>query len=208
MSLEWNKIFAAILVAGILAQLSGFISNKIFHKEPLAEDAFKVEVADAGNAAAVATAPKGPEPILALLADADVTRGEKLSKACAACHSFNEGGPNKIGPNLWNVVGAEYAHLDDFAYSDALQSKEGVWDYAALNHFLWKPKDYIPGTKMNYIGMKKPEDRASIIAWLRTLSSSPAALPSAEEIAASQPPAEEEVSVEENSDINEQGMAP
>lgn len=190
MSLEWNKIFAAVLVAGITAQVAGFASDKIFHKEALEENAYEIEVAEMPGASMEATGPTGPEPILALLADADVTKGEKLSKACAACHSFDQGGPNKVGPNLYGIVNSHYAHLDNFAYSDAIKAAGeagATWTYQNLNAFLWKPKEHIPGTKMNYIGMKKASDRAAIIAWLRTVSNSPAALPDASAIAAEAP---------------------
>jgi len=173
---ELNKIFAAILVAGIVAMLASFVSRLLVHPEIPEKDAVFV----AGGvpvSSGEPQKPQGPEPILHLIASADITRGEKLSRACAACHSFDKGGVNKIGPNLWNVVGAKKGHLDSFSYSEALLSMGGSWDYEALNHFMWKPKAYIPGTKMNYIGLRKPEDRAAMIAWLRTLADSPIALP-------------------------------
>jgi cytochrome c len=123
---------------------------------------------------------------MALLASADVARGQKLSKACAACHSFDNGGANGVGPNLYNIVGAAKQAKAGFAYSGVLNAN-GVnnWSYDSLNKFLWKPKKYAKGTKMSYAGMKKPEDRAAIIAWLNTLGSNKPA-PSAAEIAAEQ----------------------
>lgn len=193
--LEFNKIFAALLIAGIVASLSGFIAKKLVQPEELEENAFKIEIAEAGGTGA---APKVqlPDPILDLIAEADVARGQKLSKTCAACHVFDKGGPNGVGPNLWNTVGKTKQHAANFSYSGALAANGGpVWTYAELNHFLWKPKKYAPGTKMNFIGVKKPEDRAALIAWLRTLADSPAPLPSQAEIDAEQvalaPPAEE-----------------
>jgi cytochrome c len=138
----------------------------------------------AARAGAAGPAPMA-EPVLQLIAAADVARGEKLSKACAACHSFNPGGANGVGPNLNGVVGGPKNHAAGFAYSGMLQSQGGnTWTYAELNKFLWKPKAYAPGTKMNFIGIKKPEDRAAVIAWLRTQAGSPKGLPSAGEIAA------------------------
>ncbi|MCK6418298.1 MAG: cytochrome c family protein [Alphaproteobacteria bacterium] len=177
-SFEWNKIFAAVLVAGITAMLSGFIAEKMTEAHELETDAVQIAAAEMGgekdaNAAAAAEA----EPITALLAAADIAKGEKLSKACAACHSFKEGEPNKVGPNLWNIVNAKQAHIAGFAYSEGLKNKGGTWTYEELNKFFWKPKAYIPDTKMTYVGIKKPEDRAALIAWLRTLSSNPAPLP-------------------------------
>ncbi len=183
MSFKLNKIFAAILVAGIVAKLSGFISEQIFHVDPLSENVYKVQIAEAATPGAPVVE-KTAEPILALLAQTDVAKGKKLAKACAACHDFTKGGPNKIGPNLWNIVNAPKGNVDGFAYSDALKAKGGTWTYADLNHFLWKPKKFIAGTKMNYIGLKKPEKRAQLIAWLRTLSDDPAILPTEAEILA------------------------
>lgn len=192
-SFEMNKIFAAILVAGIIAMLSGFIAKKLVHPDFPAQDAVAI---DGGEIESAGTgAPAMPEPILHLIAAADIAQGEKLSRACAACHSFDQGGVQKIGPNLWNIIGADKAQIEGFAYSAALENMPGQWGYTELNKFLWKPKDYVPGTKMNYIGLRKPEDRASIIAWLRSLSSSPAPLPGDAAIAAEQaelaPPAPE-----------------
>lgn len=180
-SFEMNKIFAAILVAGIVAMLGDFIAEKIIHPENLEEDAVFVE----GAAVEIGAPVKQtlPEPIMHLLASAEVARGEKLSRACAACHSFDKGGPQKVGPNLWNIVGEPIAAKSGFAYSDALMLKESSWTYLDLNKFLWKPKEYAPGTKMNYIGLKKSEDRAAMIAWLRTLADSKAPLPTEAEIA-------------------------
>jgi len=198
--MEFNKIFAAILVAGTVASFSGFVANEVFIVEPPAEDSYIVEVTEEvpeGGAAVVAK----PEPVLALLAAADVARGEALSKACAACHSFDKGGPNRVGPNLWNIVNNKHAHMDGFAYSDAMKAlHDKPWTYSELNGFLWNPKKHLPGTKMVYAGLKKPEDRAALIAWLRTLSDTPAPLPTQAEIdaeiAALAPPAAEPAAAE------------
>ena len=183
MNLEFNKIFAALLVAGITAGSASFVARKVIHPHDLEQDAVPIEGVEVA-AGAVDSGPKGPEPVLHLIAMADVARGEKLSKACAACHSFDKGGPNRVGPNLWNTMGASKAHIPSFAYSDAMANFPGEWGYAEMNKFMYKPKDYIPGTKMNYIGLKKPEDRAAMIAWLRTLADSPIPLPTEAQIAA------------------------
>lgn len=181
--MEFNKIFAAILVAGIIASLSGFISHKLVHPHDLHENAYKIEgvVEGAGGGAAVVAK---AEPVLALLANADIAKGEQSAKVCATCHSFAKGGANAIGPGLWGVVNHDKGAHAGFAYSDGLKNMDGVWSYANLNKFLWKPKAYVEGTKMNFVGLKKPEDRANVIAYLRTLSDAPAALPSAAQIEA------------------------
>lgn len=166
--LENNKIFAAILVACIVAMLSGFIANKFIHEDGLEKDAYPIEVAEApvgGGPVVEAVA----DPIGDLMANADIAQGMKLAKACAACHSFDKGGPNKIGPNLFGVYNASKGKHAEFAYSEALLTKGGKWNVENLNSFLWKPKKYIKGTKMNYIGMKKPEDRAAMVKYLQSL---------------------------------------
>ena len=181
MDLEKNKIFAAVLVAGIAAYSFGFASDIIFHEEEMEERAYFIDVPEDLASGAVVSAPSGPEPIAAFLAEADPAKGEKLSRACAACHTFNEGGADGVGPNLWSIVNKNVAS-SGFAYSEAMASKGGSRTFDELNHFLYKPKDYIEGTKMNYIGIKKPENRADVIAYLNTLSATPAPLPEVTEV--------------------------
>jgi len=180
--MEFNKIFAAILVAGIIAMFAGFVAEQLSSPHHLEKDAYPIEgVEVAGSGPKVE---KLAEPILAMLATADVARGQKLSKACAACHSFNSGGGNGVGPNLYNIVGAAKQAKSGYAYSGVLNANGGnAWTYAELNKFLWKPKKYAPGTKMNYVGIKKPTDRAAMIAWLNTLGSNKP-MPNATAIAA------------------------
>ncbi|MFK7839414.1 MAG: cytochrome c family protein [Bdellovibrionales bacterium] len=179
-SFEFNKLFAAILVAGLTAMLSGFVADKLVHPEKLKKDAVAIDggAVDTGGP----KVEKKAEPILHLIATADVARGEKLSKACAACHSFDNGGPNKVGPNLWKAMGENIGGKAGFGYSTAMSEFGGKWGYVEMNQFLWKPKKYMPGTKMNYNGIKKPEDRAAMIAWLRTLGSASKPLPSQADI--------------------------
>ena len=185
MSNEFNKIIMGVLIAGITAMLAGFIAKNAVHPESLINEAVAIDgAADEGDHGAETKADEGPEPILALLAGADIEKGAKVSKACAACHSFDKGGAAKTGPNLWGILGRDVASAEGFKYSKGLEAIEGSWDYDKLNAFLTKPKKFVKDTKMNYAGLKKPEQRAQIIAWLRTLSDSPVPLPSAEEAAA------------------------
>ena len=166
---DFNMIFGALLCAGIIAMLAGFVSRSLVHPERLEADAVTVAAAEAGGgggAAKVAMA----EPILGLVAAADVERGKAVVKACAACHTFESGGPNGLGPNLYEIVGRKKQSHAGFDYSGTLAEQGGdVWTYHELNKFLWKPKGYDPKTKMNFIGVKKPEDRAAVLAYLRTL---------------------------------------
>lgn len=179
---ELNKIFAAILCAGITLMLADFITTQVFHGHELEKDAVEIEGGEVAGAAIVKQ--ENPEPIMHLIATADVAMGEKLSKACAACHSFDQGGVNKVGPNLYNIVGAAKGKKSGFDYSTALLQHGGAWSYNELNKFLWKPKKHIDGTKMNYIGIKDQEKRAAMVAWLRTLGSEGYALPTDAQIAA------------------------
>lgn len=184
--MDFNKIFAALLVAGIIAMLGGFVSKQLVHGNKLEKDAYTIEAME-GSAGGGAAGPSGPEPILALLAAADVAKGEKVAKACASCHTFTKGAPSGIGPNLWGVVGGPKDHMPGYAYSGALLKNGGTaWTYEEMNKFLWKPKAYAPDTKMSFVGVKKAEDRAALIAWLRTQADSPKALPSDAEIAKEQ----------------------
>lgn len=201
--MEFNKIFAAVLVAGIVAMLAGFVSKQLVHEDELKENAYAIEVADSSSSNVKVE--KKAEPILGLLAEADIARGQKISKACAACHNFEKGGPNGVGPHLWGVVERTKQSASGFSYSGALNSNgTNVWTYEELNKFLWKPKKYAPGTKMNFAGVKKPEDRASLIAWLRTLNDSPKPFPNnarieAEKAALLPPNTEETISDSEGS---------
>ena len=182
--LRLNKVFAGFLFAALLLMAGVKIADVMVPHQELAENAYVIEVAETTDIAAAAPVDTGPEPILALLAGADLGAGEKLSKKCSACHVFDAGGQNKVGPALWNVVNRPLGASEGYAYSDALAGFGGAWDYAALNAFLAKPKGYISGTKMNFAGLKKPQDRANLIAWMRAKADSPAALPNADDIAA------------------------
>lgn len=195
MSLELNKISAAILVAGLIGMVSGKVASGIYlppshHGEEGPKRGFQVEVAEESSEGGAA-APAGPASIIPLLATADIAVGQAVTKKCVACHDFTKGGPNKVGPNLWGIVGANVAHLGDFNYSDAMKTHGGKWDYENLSHFLYNPKAHVPGTKMAFAGVKKDDERAALVAYLRTLSDSPAPLPSAAEVEAAKPKTEE-----------------
>ncbi len=167
-NMKFNMIFAALLCAGLIAMFSGFIAKSLSHPTRLAEDAVKVEAAEStgGGAPKVAL----PEPILGLIAAADAERGKAVAKACAACHTFDQGGANGVGPNLYDLIGRKKESHAGFAYSGTLAKQGGdTWTYLELNKFIWKPKAYDPGTKMAFIGIKKPEDRTALMAYLKTL---------------------------------------
>lgn len=176
MNMESNKIAASVLLAGVIAMTAGLVANILIHPHKLTESVYKVEgVAQPQTAAA--PAPVELPPVSPLLAAADVKAGEAQSKKCAACHTFTQGGPNRVGPNLWNIVGAKRGHAEGFAYSNVIKEKPGPWNYEELSAFIASPRAYAPGTKMAFAGLPKIEDRAALIAYLRTLSDSPKPLP-------------------------------
>lgn len=183
MSLELNKMAAAVLTAGVVAMSAGFVAKQLVHPTTLAENAYPIQIADAPAAGPAAPEAPSLEPVLPLLADADVAAGEAAFRACASCHTYEQGGPNRVGPNLWNIVGNNHAHIEGFNYSGAMQERhDEPWSYEALNAFLANPRQALPGTRMAYNGMRSVQDRANLIAWLRTLSDDPQPLPSEAEI--------------------------
>jgi cytochrome c len=177
-SLETNKVLAAILTAGILASGSGVISRILYHPTVPEENSYVIEVPQTETGAGEAAEPEAV-PLPALLAQANPEKGASEAKKCAACHSEEKGGTIKIGPPLWGVIGRDIASVEGFEYSDALPSKEGQWTYENLFEFIRSPKDWAPGTKMAFAGIKSPEDRADLLVFLRTLADEPVPLPEA-----------------------------
>lgn len=173
-----NKVAGAVLCAGLLAMTSGFITEQVYHPKMPDKPGFAIAAGAAGSAPTqTAAAPSGPAAVGPMLAAASVENGKKVAKKCASCHTFEKGGKNKIGPNLWNIVGAKPAAVDGFGYSSAMKGLATNWEYEELSKFLYKPKDYAKGTKMTYAGLKKDKDRADLIAYLRSLSDSPKPMP-------------------------------
>ena len=171
-SFEWNKISASVLTALIVAMVAGILSNMLVTPKPLEKPVFVVAGAPSTETPAAA-APAAPklEPITPLLAKADVKRGEADTRVCQVCHNFTKGGANKIGPDLWGVVGGPVAEdRDGFAFSSALEAHKGQkWDPELLNQWLNNPQTFAPGTKMTFAGIPKEQERADVIAYLMSL---------------------------------------
>jgi cytochrome c len=133
---------------------------------------------------------KGPD-IAALLAAGNAAHGADVAKKCAVCHSFDKGGPNLIGPNLYGVIGRKVASHEGYEYSDALKAKGGTWDYAMLDHMIENPNAFAPGTKMAlFPGLPDAKERADVILFLREKSDSPPPLPEPSAAPVAEAPAE------------------
>jgi cytochrome c len=176
MSLEFNKAAAAVLTAGITFMVAGVIGGLVVHPTGLQTAAIAT-----GDAPPPQAAPAAPaaEPIGPLLAGADVAAGQQQAqRLCASCHTFNEGGRSGVGPNLYGIVGAPHAHVDGFNYSAGMRGlNDKPWDYEALSAFLQRPSAAVPGTRMAFAGISNAQQRANVIAYLRSLDANPKPLP-------------------------------
>jgi cytochrome c len=173
-SFEWNKIIASVLTAMIVAMAAGIVANGIVHPIRLEKPAYLPPGAEgeagAAPAAAGAQAPAGPEPIGPAMEKADAKHGEQVAKVCLQCHTFDKGGANKIGPNLFGVLEENIASVPGYSFSSALQAdKAKKWDPDSLNVWLYKPQDFARGTKMTFAGLPRVQDRADVVAYLQTL---------------------------------------
>ena len=177
-SFELNKIIAAVLMVALLVIGLGKIADVAFEVKKPTNPGYKVEgQVQLASSSSSATKVIEKIDIATVMAQGDVTNGEKIFKKCAACHSINKGGPNKIGPALYNVVGRKVGGVADYKYSKALASYGKKWSFEELNGFLIKPAKYLKGTKMSYAGLRKETDRASVIKYLNKSSDNPKPLP-------------------------------
>jgi cytochrome c len=186
-SFELNKILGAILGTCLVILALNIAAGAIFAPEKPAKPGYVITVkAEAGGEKAAA-APKAA-PLPERLAKASVDKGKATAKQCEACHTFAKGGPNRVGPNLWNIVGSGRGEgRGGFNFSAAMKAKGGQWTYDELDKFLTDPRGYISGTAMTFAGVKNDQQRADVIAYLHTLSDNPQPLPTA---AAQSAPAE------------------
>lgn len=168
--IELNKIAAAILLASLIAMIVGTVANILYKpKLQVAHRGYQIEVTEA--ATGEAPAEEVPVDIKALMAKANAEAGAVIVKKCVSCHSFDNGGANKVGPNLWKVAGGQKRHKTDFTYSKAFEALSGTWDDESLFHYLHKPSKFAPGTKMSFAGLSKPEEIADVIAYLKEKAS-------------------------------------
>ena len=169
-SFEINKIVAAILVTILIVFGIGKISDIIFSIKDKNVVAYKVEAPEGST---VQASTETSVDITALLALGDIAHGEKVFKKCKACHSIKQGGGNKIGPKLWNVMFRPVGAVTEYKYSKALSSYGKEWSWEEMNGFLIKPSSWIKGNKMGFAGLKSEKDRASVILYLNQNSEAP-----------------------------------
>lgn len=180
-SFEWNKIIGSVLGCLLFIVAVNLISEAIYSTPPPAKPGYVVPgvVASTGSAAAASTA-AAAEPVpdfASAIPMADVMNGAMIAERCAVCHDWTKGGPNKIGPNLYGVVGRPRASHPGFDYSPAMKARGGSWNYADLFQFLKQPQVFVSGTKMTFGGLPRPQDRLNLIAFLRMQADMPAPLP-------------------------------
>ena len=187
-SFEINKILGALLFTCLCLLSLNIAAEAVFHPAKPAKPGF--EVAATEPAATPGAAKEPDEPIEKLLASATVDKGANAAKKCAACHTFGKGEPNRVGPNLYGVVGRPKGTEGGFDYSAALKSKGGNWTADDLDKFLANPKGFAPGTKMSFAGVPRGSERADLIVFLNSKSDNPASLPKAADAGAAAKPAE------------------
>ena len=173
---SFNTMAGCFLASALFAMVIGKVSNALVSVHELEKPA--IAVSEAAPEAAGGEKPAELPPISPKLKDANVEHGAQIFKQqCFTCHTVDKGGPNKVGPNLWEVVGRKKGSHEGFSYSSGMQAKGGDWTYEDIDHMIFKPTAFIKGTKMAFAGLPKEQERADVIAFLRTMATSPKPLP-------------------------------
>ena len=179
-SFEINKIIASVLLTALIVIGIGKLADVLFYNEKPKVSAYKVEGVGESLVKEQSTEETKVLEVVdikALLAMGDMAHGEKVFKKCTACHMIAADGKNKIGPNLWGVIGRKAGSITDYKYSKAMVAYAKEWTFEEMNSYLIKPQAYIKGTKMAFAGLRKEKDRASVILYMNSKSASPKAIP-------------------------------
>ena len=182
---EFDKIVVSIALSIFVLIFSYNLGGFLYRTQHFVEHkGIDIEILDASQGET--SAPKGIPDVIEIgkiMASANAEAGKPIFNKCAICHTNGKGEANKVGPNLWEIVGAKTGRHTEFQYSSSMSKRAAdgkIWTYEELYRYLYSPKSYVPGTKMAFAGLKKDEERANLIAYLRTFSDNPLSLPPVE----------------------------
>jgi len=180
-SFELNKVLGAVLGTCLALLSLNIAAGAIFSSHPPAKPGYEIAVPEQAPTGTPGAQAEADPPLPERFAKADVGRGENSAKKCVACHTFGKGEPNRVGPNLWGIVGKQKAAEAGFNYSAAMKAQKGNWTLEDLDVYLKNPRTAVPGTNMSFAGIARASERADLLSFLNGKSDNPAPLPKAAE---------------------------